>query len=320
MTGLEITLFILGAAFIIISFFIVGGSERTAKDAALSALDPNTLEQMHEAFVEKTNKKADLILHDTEDKLESLSNDKIIAVGEYSDQMLEKIENNHKEVVFLYQMLNEKEEALKATVMGMENTRIDCEKMLRDVEKATEAVNKAAAAAENRLSAAEALAASIPENTQARAHAIASEAEGAAEVRTRAAKPVQAAGTAKTGSTAAKTAGAAAARTAGTAASKTAQAAGSAAKTGTAAGTVKKTASSGNVTGQGAAVRRRPVEPQESVSLTRPAETADNLDTGAINRNDEIIALHKSGKSVMEISKLLGMGQGEVKLIIDLYC
>ena len=46
----------------------------------------------------------------------------------------------------------------------------------------------------------------------------------------------------------------------------------------------------------------------------------ENLDTGAINRNDEIIALYKSGKSVMEISKLLGMGQGEVKLIIDLYC
>ena len=52
----------------------------------------------------------------------------------------------------------------------------------------------------------------------------------------------------------------------------------------------------------------------------RSSEALENLDTGEINRNDEIIALHKSGKSIMEISKLLGMGQGEVKLIIDLYC
>ena len=69
MTGLEITLFILGAAFIIISFFIVGGNERSAKDAVRSALDANVYEQMHEDFVEKANKRADFLLHDTEDKL-----------------------------------------------------------------------------------------------------------------------------------------------------------------------------------------------------------------------------------------------------------
>ena len=65
----------------------------------------------------------------------------------------------------------------------------------------------------------------------------------------------------------------------------------------------------------------RPAAPAPASVFTGAMEApADNLDTGAINRNDEIIALHKSGKSIMEISKLLGMGQGEVKLIIDLYC
>ena len=37
------------------------------------------------------------------------------------------------------------------------------------------------------------------------------------------------------------------------------------------------------------------------------------------SQRDEILRLYKQGKSVLEISKSLGMGQGEVKLIIGLY-
>ncbi|MBO4559848.1 MAG: hypothetical protein J5712_07195 [Lachnospiraceae bacterium] len=288
MTGLEITLFILGAAFIIISFFIVGGNERSAKDAVRSALDANVLEQMHEDFVEKANKRADFLLHETEDKLESLSNDKIIAVGEYSDQMLEKIESNHKEVVFLYQMLNEKEEALKATALGMENTRIACEKMIRDAEATREAVDKAAAAAENRLSAvlAKPQAAKSPEPARTAP----------------APQPAPAKPAARPAGTAAKPAGTAAAKPAGTTAAKTAS-----------SGTAAKPAAR-------PAAKAPAARPAATINTSVFEAPTENLDTGAINRNDEIIALHKSGKSVMEISKLLGMGQGEVKLIIDLYC
>ena len=38
---------------------------------------------------------------------------KIIAVSEYSDQILDKITRNHEEVVFLYNMLTNKEKDLK---------------------------------------------------------------------------------------------------------------------------------------------------------------------------------------------------------------
>ena len=37
------------------------------------------------------------------------------------------------------------------------------------------------------------------------------------------------------------------------------------------------------------------------------------------NRNKEILSLYKKGNSVLEISKALDMGQGEVKLVIDLF-
>ena len=45
----------------------------------------------------------------TEDQMNRLCNEKIMAIDEFSKQLLEKIENNHKEVVFMYNMLNEKE-------------------------------------------------------------------------------------------------------------------------------------------------------------------------------------------------------------------
>jgi len=38
-------------------------------------------------------------------------------VEEFSRQLLEKIENNHQEVVFMYNMLNEKEKEIKNIVL-----------------------------------------------------------------------------------------------------------------------------------------------------------------------------------------------------------
>ena len=37
------------------------------------------------------------------------------------------------------------------------------------------------------------------------------------------------------------------------------------------------------------------------------------------NKNEEILKLHREGKSNMAIAKELGMGVGEVKLVIDLF-
>lgn len=39
----------------------------------------------------------------------------------------------------------------------------------------------------------------------------------------------------------------------------------------------------------------------------------------ASNHNDEIIELYKNGRSILEISKMLSIGQGEVKFVIDLH-
>lgn len=270
MTGLEIALFILGTAFVVISFFIVGNNDRTPKQAASSALDADSLEQLREGFATKSQQEADIILAETREKLEDVSNDKIIAVGEYSDQILEKIGSNHKEVVFLYQMLNEKEEELKTTATRMENTRIECEKMIKEVEEA----KKQIAAQTSRQEAAGASA-----KTAASASGTATAVKRPAAART-ATNPVV-----------------------------------------PSAITDKQPAAAKKPVRPATTADRRPATASTGEGMTGNMTTnAGGTDATSFNRTDEIIALHKKGKSVMEISKLLGMGQGEVKLIINLYC
>ena len=53
------------------------------------------------------------------------------------------------------------------------------------------------------------------------------------------------------------------------------------------------------------------------VAFGTPAGSSANADV--INHTHEILKLYKSGKSNVEIAKLLSLGTGEVKLIIDLY-
>lgn len=66
----------------------------------------HTLETTLSAVTEETIIK-------TEDELSKLSNEKIIAVHDFSNQVLNKINMNHEEVIFLYNMLNEKEQEIK---------------------------------------------------------------------------------------------------------------------------------------------------------------------------------------------------------------
>ncbi len=67
------------------------------------------------------------------------------------------------------------------------------------------------------------------------------------------------------------------------------------------------------VTGTAAAVSVK----ASDAAFGTPAGSSANADV--INHTHEILKLYKSGKSNVEIAKLLSLGTGEVKLIIDLY-
>ncbi len=122
MTGLEVFLIIAGFACICISFFVSGkkaaGLEDDGEAVRSSAVWSEKEEQMIRDRIDNilTDIQNELV-DTTEDQMNRLCNDKIMAVDEFSRQLLEKIENNHQEVVFMYNMLNEKEKEIKNIVL-----------------------------------------------------------------------------------------------------------------------------------------------------------------------------------------------------------
>jgi len=64
---------------------------------------------------------------------------------------------------------------------------------------------------------------------------------------------------------------------------------------------------------------QRPVKPAQNSENELKNADIQALNNAAVNNNAQILALYSKGKSIMEISKLLDLGQGEVKLVIDLF-
>ena len=63
---------------------------------------------------------------------------------------------------------------------------------------------------------------------------------------------------------------------------------------------------------------------EEKVIVQEPKSEANNsseerIFENAINNNEEILKMYRSGKSNIEIAKALGLGLGEVRLVIDLF-
>lgn len=124
--GTAIVLIIVGIAIIIISCFMVDKTDKKSKDFVLNTgldekvMDISELKQQVEEMCQETTEG---YLYKTENQLSQLSNEKIIAVNDYSEQILEKIKLNHEEVVFLYNMLGEKEEELKTLMRNADKQK-----------------------------------------------------------------------------------------------------------------------------------------------------------------------------------------------------
>ncbi len=221
MSPLEIILILLGLVIIVISTRMIDRTRETGKENQVrvnmeETLNSEDLKRFKEQVREQLSGLKEEIIVRTDDELSVISNEKIMAVGEYSDQILEKIKHNHEEVVFLYNMLNEKEKELKTTVTAMDASRKNTQEVLP-------------------------------------------------------------------------------------------------AKSETKDQPAKKVTGIQQVQGQRMKVADNPL-PKE-----KPAESRITIEDQTTNNNAQILALYSKGKTVVEISKLLGLGQGEVKLVIDLF-
>ncbi|HKM35851.1 MAG TPA: DUF6115 domain-containing protein [Lachnospiraceae bacterium] len=128
MSTLEIVLLIAGGLILIASFFVPFGTREADKDTQklVEGEVKNAVSQQMDGIKGKIDDIVDetvnYAVEKTERSLERVSNEKIMAVNEYSDTVLEEIDKNHKEVMFLYDMLNDKHKNLTSAVSKVEKT------------------------------------------------------------------------------------------------------------------------------------------------------------------------------------------------------
>ena len=122
MTTMEIALLVVGVIIFVISFLMPDIPEKkTQKDIAaekeeVKRLVEQEVDSMKLRVHEATNDSVEYAVDKAERSLEKVSNEKIMAVNEYAGTILEEINKNHQEVMFLYDMLRDKQEDLTNTV------------------------------------------------------------------------------------------------------------------------------------------------------------------------------------------------------------
>lgn len=84
-------------------------------------------EKVQAAVGTYTNSYINDFIETTNLSLSTLSNEKILALGDYAVTVCDEIEKNHKEVIFLYDRLQEKESELKELLLQAERTLIQME-------------------------------------------------------------------------------------------------------------------------------------------------------------------------------------------------
>lgn len=309
----------------------------------------------------------------TERGLDRLTNEKMQAVNDYSDTVLKEINRNHEEVMFLYDMLNDKQVQIKNTAAEVAKTAKQAQEDAKDAELAAkqaaenaQTAESAAGEAAEKAQSAEAMAEEAAESARSAQTLAGEAAESARSAEALAGEAAENARSAEvlTGQMVEKV------QSAGNLAEQAAekvqnsviavsQAEGEpqdlkqgleqppegVLQTENEVKTEVKEKGSGVAAGKAKAVRKKtdktvkPAETPKKQTAARKAKPAKEKEeaTGSEspkddiqiqfatgdgenqNNNTRILNLHKMGKSNMAIAKELGLGIGEVKLVIDLF-
>ena len=132
MTGVAWILLLIGVVFMIGSFFVT------------EKLSPSELNQIAELseeelkrIIDRGLKNAETRIEDANDEqvdqssekvdrsLEKVTNDKIMAISEYSDTVIESMNKTHNEIMFLYSMLNDKHTELTGMAADLQRLAAD---------------------------------------------------------------------------------------------------------------------------------------------------------------------------------------------------
>lgn len=128
MGTVEIVLLVIGIICVIVGIILglTDNNEKEATESSLSDYDAaSQVSQVAQTIDSIIEKKMQDIEDKTEARLDKISNTKILEMNEYADGVLKEINRNHNEVMFMYDMLNEKDKEIKTTVKDVNVTRMN---------------------------------------------------------------------------------------------------------------------------------------------------------------------------------------------------
>lgn len=162
MSVIEIILIIAGAVICILGYLMPSRKE-DMDDTLQQLISEDEIRKVVDKEIEEAKTHiADVVdetvtyaMEKTERSMERVTNEKIMAVNEYSDTVLEEINKNHKEVLFLYDMLNDKHDNLKSTVSEATKTAEEIKQTVRDAEVTAKETQESVKDVENTVREAE---------------------------------------------------------------------------------------------------------------------------------------------------------------------
>ena len=128
MGTVEIVLLVIGIICVIVGIILglTDNNEKEATESSASDYDAaSQVSQLAQTIDSIIEKKMQDIEDKTEARLDKISNTKILEMNEYADGVLKEINRNHNEVMFMYDMLNEKDKEIKTTVKDVNVTRMN---------------------------------------------------------------------------------------------------------------------------------------------------------------------------------------------------
>ena len=322
MTTLEITLILVGIVFLIGSFMVKDKLSKNDLDK-IADMSAEELKVITEKEVKNAESAIDGMLNEhiasktdeTKRDLEKETNSKIMAINEYSDTVLDSINKSHNEIMFLYSMLNDKHEELTRLSGNIEKITAQAKKTFEpvDASKINNLSNKTVSSAKPVVNAA-----SAPNRQAVTGRDGISPSDMVTGTKNAAGVKPQnmSAQNIISQNTMVQNTAVSNAAIPNIAVQNTA-----------ASNAVIPNMAVQNTATPNSAVPNMTARNTQTSNTAMPSLNLSNTDMqgnrvydiSEINHNPQILRLYKSGKDIVEIAKELGLGKGEVKLVIDLY-
>lgn len=159
MSALEIIVLLIGVVVIVISFFISGNGNLRDENTEFLKREKEIKDfidkeiQLTEAKIEQDlQESSTYLLEKSERTMDRFSNEKIMEITEYSDSVILQIQKNHDEVVFLYDMMNEKQVYLKKTAITLQDMAKEVDLTIDKTEERVDQIEKVVLGMEDKMS------------------------------------------------------------------------------------------------------------------------------------------------------------------------